>query len=177
MLARKLITAAFVLALLPALLQCKSSVGNDAQATPPKAAQRDAANGVSGAAAEGARVVLEPLGAASVSVRVEIAETPEQRQQGLMYRRQLDPDAGMLFLFERPQHNSFWMRNTYVPLDMIFITPDWKILGIVENATPQTDDPRSVPGDSQYVLEVNAGFSRSHQLAPGTVVRFQRDAR
>jgi uncharacterized membrane protein (UPF0127 family) len=166
-----------VLALLPALLQCKSSVGNDAQATPPKAAQRDAANGVSGAAAEGARVVLEPPGAASVSVRVEIAETAEQRQQGLMYRRQLDPDAGMLFLFEQSQHNTFWMRNTYLPLDMIFITPDWKILGIVENATPQTDDPRSVPGDSQYVLEVNAGFSRSHQLAPGTAVRFQRDAR
>ena len=173
MLARKLITAAFVLALLPALLQCKSSVGNDAQATPPKAAQRDAANGVSGAAAEGARVVLEPLGAASVSVRVEIAETPEQRQQGLMYRRQLDPNAGMLFLFERPQHNSFWMRNTYVPLDMMFIEPSMRVLGIVENAEPLTETSRSVPGLSQYVLEVNAGFSREHGIGPGTMVRFQ----
>lgn len=173
---RKLLTAALVLAL-PALLQCKSSVGNDEQAPPPKAAARHAADGVSGAAAQGARVVLEPVGAASVSVRVEIAETAEQRQRGLMFRRQLDQDAGMLFLFEQPQHNSFWMHNTYLPLDMIFITADWKILGIVENATPQTDDPRSVPGDSQYVLEVNAGFSRTHQLAPGTTVRFLRDAK
>jgi uncharacterized protein len=172
--ARKLFTVALLLAS-PALTQCKSSVGKDAQAPPPRAAARDAAQGVSGATAQGSRVILEPLGAASVSVRIEIAETPEQRQRGLMFRRQLDPDAGMLFLFEQPQHNTFWMRNTYLPLDLIFITPDWKILGIVENATPQTDDPRSVPGDSQYVLEVNAGFSRAHQLAPGTKVQLLRD--
>ena len=56
-----------------------------------------------------------------------------------MYRKQLAPDAGMLFLFERPEQHTFWMHNTLVPLDMIFITADWTVLGIVENATPLTD--------------------------------------
>jgi uncharacterized membrane protein (UPF0127 family) len=68
------------------------------------------------------------------------------------------------------------MRNTYLPLDIIFITSDWHILGIVENATPLTDAPRAVPGESQYVLEVNAGFSRQHGLGEGTKVLFVRDA-
>jgi hypothetical protein len=78
----------------------------------------------------------------------------------------------MLFLFERPEQLSFWMRNTYIPLDMIFIEPGMTVLGIVENAEPLTDTARSVPGLSQYVLEVNAGFSRRHGITAGTVVRF-----
>jgi len=64
------------------------------------------------------------------------------------------------------------MHNTYIPLDMIFIGTDRRIVGVVENATPQTDDPREVEGESQYVLEVNAGFARRHSLGPGTLVRF-----
>jgi uncharacterized membrane protein (UPF0127 family) len=118
------------------------------------------------------RVTLSPPGGESVTVDVEVVDTPESRQRGLMYRKQLAPDAGMLFLFERPEHHTFWMHNTLVPLDMIFITADWSVLGIVENATPLTDSPRSVDGDSQYVLEVNAGFSRRHGLAAGTSVHY-----
>lgn len=149
---------------LPFLVQCRSG-GGEAQAAPPKAARPAPAPPAEPV------VVVEPLGGAPVRVRVELAQTPEQRQRGLMYRKQLAPDAGMLFIFERPQHNVFWMHNTYLPLDMIFITPEWKVLGIVENATPQTDTPRQVPGLSSFVLEVNAGFSRQHGIAAGANVR------
>lgn len=121
-------------------------------------------------------VVLEPPGQDAVTVRAEVARTPAQTQHGLMYRRDLEADAGMLFLFPRPRHITFWMRNTYLPLDMIFITSDMRVLGVVENATPETDDVREVDGISQYVLEVNAGFARAHGVGPGTAVRFENIA-
>ena len=124
------------------------------------------------AATPTAQVVLMPPGRDPVTVRVEIADDDPERQRGLMFREQLAPDAGMLFLFETPQHLTFWMRNTYLPLDMIFIESSLTVLGVVENAEPRTETTRSVPGVSQYVLEVNAGFSREHGLTPGTVVRF-----
>jgi uncharacterized membrane protein (UPF0127 family) len=117
-------------------------------------------------------VVLSPPGRDPVTVRVEIARTPAQTQRGLMFRRTLAADAGMLFLFPRPQQLSFWMRNTYLPLDMIFIEPDLTVLGVVENTVPLTDDSCRVPGLSQYVLEVNAGFARTHAINTGTPVRF-----
>ena len=123
-------------------------------------------------AAQAAKVVLMPPGRDPITVAVEIADNDAERTQGLMFRKQLAADAGMLFLFERPQHLTFWMRNTYLPLDMIFIEPSMAILGVVENAEPLTEVTRSVPGVSQYVLEVNAGFSREHGLAAGTMVRF-----
>jgi uncharacterized membrane protein (UPF0127 family) len=119
------------------------------------------------------RVVLEPPGAEPVVVDVEVARTSAETQRGLMYRRQMAPNAGMIFLFSRSRHLTFWMHNTYIPLDMIFITSDMRVLGVVENATPETDDPREVPGEGQFVLEVNAGFAREHGITAGTVVRFE----
>lgn len=121
-------------------------------------------------------VVLEPPGHDAVTVRVEVARTPAQTQRGLMYRRDLDADAGMLFLFRRARHQTFWMRNTYLPLDMIFITSDMRVLGVVENAAPESDDISEVDGVSQFVLEVNAGFARRHGIGPGTLVRFENVA-
>jgi uncharacterized membrane protein (UPF0127 family) len=118
------------------------------------------------------RVVLSAPGQDPVSVTVEVVETDAARQRGLMYRKHLAPDAGMLFIFEREEHHNFWMHNTLIPLDMLFIKADWTVLGIVENAEPHTDSLRGVPGESQYVLEVNAGFSRRHGLQAGTSVRY-----
>ena len=119
------------------------------------------------------RVVLEPPGSPPITVEVEVARTPAQTQRGLMFRRELAPDRGMLFLFARERQQSFWMRNTLIPLDMIFITSELRVLGVVENAEPETEDPREVPGLSQFVLEVNAGFARAHGIGPGTAVRFE----
>jgi uncharacterized membrane protein (UPF0127 family) len=118
------------------------------------------------------RVELEAPPRPPLSLRVEIASTDRQRELGLMFREQLGEDEGMLFLFEEERRNSFWMRNTLIPLDMLFIAADWTVIGVVENATPLTDDPRRVPGLSQYVLEVNAGFAAKHGLGAGTKVRY-----
>jgi uncharacterized membrane protein (UPF0127 family) len=98
--------------------------------------------------------------------------TNERRWRGLQNRRQLDADAGMLFFFDRSSPLSFWMSETYIPLDMIFITAHRRILGIVENAEPLTETSRAVPGRSQYVLEVNGGFARRHRLGRGMRVTF-----
>jgi uncharacterized membrane protein (UPF0127 family) len=114
--------------------------------------------------------VLRPDGATAVTVRAEVARTEAERERGLMHRTALDEAAGMIFVYPRPQHLTFWMRNTLLPLDMIFITGEHRVLGVVENATPMTDDVRAVHGDSQYVLEVRAGFASRHHVAPGTPV-------
>jgi uncharacterized protein len=117
-------------------------------------------------------VVLETPPRAPITVKAEIASTDTQRQMGLMWRTALAEDEGMLFLFEQEQHLSFWMRNTLISLDLIFIGSDWKVVGVAERATPLTDDPRDVPGVSQYVLEVAAGWADRHGIVPGTEVRF-----
>jgi hypothetical protein len=156
-------TRAFALLALCSLAACRATAGGEAHADTSKNAVQ---------AAKVAQVILSAPGQDDVTVAIEVAKTSAERQQGLMYRKDLDPNAGMLFLFERPQQLTFWMHNTLVPLDMLFITSEWRVLGVVENATPLTDSSRSVPGMSQYVLEVNAGFARRHGLGAGTSVRY-----
>ena len=107
-----------------------------------------------------------------ISFQVEIAGTPEKREVGLMYRRELPSDQGMLFIFPVEKVNSFWMKNTPIPLDMIFISRDRKIVGIVHETVPFSLDGRSVSVPSQYVLEINGGLSRRYGFKAGDVVRF-----
>ncbi len=107
-----------------------------------------------------------------VTVRVEVVSTPPTIQRGLMFRQHLPLDAGMLFLMGEEDDHTFYMRNTLIPLDMIFIARDLTIAGIVESAEPRTETLRSVGKPSLYVLEVNGGWTRSHQVVPGAKVRF-----
>lgn len=107
-----------------------------------------------------------------VIFQVEIADTPEERQHGLMFREHMEPEHGMLFLFPDNTQRSFWMKNTLIPLDMIFIREDRTILGIVENAEPKTLSSRAVPGQSQFVLEINGGLAAELGLAAEQEVRF-----
>ena len=107
-----------------------------------------------------------------VDFLVEIAATPEKREVGLMYRRELPPNHGMLFIFPAERINSFWMKNTPIPLDMIFISRERKIVGIVHETVPFSLDGRSVPVPSRYVLEINGGLSRQYGFKAGDVVRF-----
>jgi uncharacterized membrane protein (UPF0127 family) len=106
-----------------------------------------------------------------VGVRVEIVHTPEARQRGLMWRDQLAEDAGMLFVFPETRPLSFWMRNTPLPLDIIYITEDAEILRIARSTRPYSDRPIPSGGPARYVLEVNAGFAARHGLAEGDAVR------
>jgi uncharacterized membrane protein (UPF0127 family) len=117
-------------------------------------------------------VVLRPQGRPEVRVKVELARTDAEHQRGLMYREKLEPDRGMLFIFPDEKQNSFWMKNTYVSLDIMFIKADKTVLGTSENCEPLTETGRNVPGKSQYVLEVVGGFAQAHGIAPGTPVEF-----
>jgi len=112
----------------------------------------------------------------SVTVQVEVADTPDARARGLMYRRDLAADAGMLFIFPTESEQRFWMKNTPLPLDMVFIGADQKIVGIVADTRPFTTNPLGVDALSQYVLEVHGGFCASRGIATGDQVDFVRVA-
>jgi uncharacterized protein len=116
---------------------------------------------------KGPAVCIEKKDGSLVCVSVETARTQAQRQLGLMYRRELPPDSGMLFFFDHEQKQAFTMKNTYIPLDMIFITSGRRIAGIAENTTPLAQGPFEVEAPSQYVLEVNGRFCREHGIAAG----------
>jgi uncharacterized membrane protein (UPF0127 family) len=118
------------------------------------------------------RVVLHTK-QGDIPVTVEVATTPGQQAMGLMYRKELGASAGMLFLFPTTSDRTFWMKNTILPLDMMFLGDDRKVVGIVKDAVPFTTTPRSVGVPSRYVLEVNAGFSDKHGVATGDQATFE----
>lgn len=122
-------------------------------------------------AARGAVVVDTPAG--PLRFGVELALTDAERQRGLMHRTQLADDAGMLFIFDHSRVQSFWMKNTLIPLDMIFIEEGGAIAGIVESAEPLTTTARRVDRKSRYVLELNGGAARRFGIAPGQLVHFE----
>jgi len=106
-------------------------------------------------------------------VKVEVARSDPEREHGLMYRQKLEPGRGMIFLFEHPQHLTFWMKNTYIPLDMIFIGADKRVVYVEENAEPLTTQARGpADEDSQFVLEVPGGWARAHGVERGVAVKF-----
>jgi uncharacterized membrane protein (UPF0127 family) len=107
----------------------------------------------------------------TVRFRVAIADTPQERAQGLMGVPAMPRMAGMLFVYPRPEPVSFWMENTLIPLDMIFADATGTVQRIHENAVPLDRTP--IPGgpDIQYVLEINGGMSAELGLAPGNVLR------
>ena len=116
--------------------------------------------------------IVGPGNQPRATVEVELAQTDQQRERGLMYRSELASDAGMLFVFKAPVHASFWMHNTQIPLDMIFISSGRRVIGVIPNAEPYSDAPLEVTGNSLYVLEVNGGFCKQHGIAAGDRVQF-----
>jgi len=103
--------------------------------------------------------------------KIELALTPEQQSQGLMFRKSMAADAGMLFIYERPQDITMWMRNTLIPLDMIFIGADGRVVRIAERAVPQSLATISSGEPALGVLEVNGGTAARLGLKRGDLVR------
>lgn len=101
---------------------------------------------------------------------VEVAGSPEEQEIGLMYRQALAPDRGMIFPYDPPQKVSFWMKNTFIPLDMIFIRADGRIANIAESTTPLSLDPVPGEGPIAAVLEIAGGRSAELGLKPGDLV-------
>lgn len=116
------------------------------------------------------RVTVEtPRGFETFSV--EIADDEAERARGLMFRTDLPQDAGMLFLFDRAAPRAFWMKNTPLPLDMLFVAPDGRVCGLVERAQPLTTTPRRSGCDAIAVLEVNAGVAERLGVGVGARLR------
>ena len=111
------------------------------------------------------------------SVRAEIADTPQKAEKGLMFRDALDDDKGMIFTFDKEDKRIFWMKNTYVNLDIIFITADKKISAIWEYVprsyknTPE-ENVALAAGYAKYVLELPAGTARKQNLKEGDTLTF-----
>jgi hypothetical protein len=115
---------------------------------------------------DAARVTIHTAQGA-VAVRVEIAADEATRSRGLMYRRELAPGHGMLFVFPRSEEHPFWMKNTFIPLDMIFIDDTLRIAGILHETVPLSTTPVSIGAPSRYVLEVPGGWAREVGINAG----------
>jgi hypothetical protein len=109
-------------------------------------------------------------------VRVEIADTPELRQRGLMFREHLAEGDGMLFIFEEVGFYPFWMKNTLIPLDMVWLDADRRVVSIAHSVPPCKADPCpnfSPTADALYVVEVVSGFAKRHKVREGDVLVFK----
>jgi uncharacterized membrane protein (UPF0127 family) len=120
-----------------------------------------------------AKVVMPVASGGTVTVDAEVCADEHARTRGLMWRRELAEGKGMLFLFPQEQWLNFWMRNTLIPLDMVFIDSKFEVAGIVENAAPQTLTGRGVGRPSKYVLEVPGGWTAKVGLKAGAKVKFE----
>jgi uncharacterized membrane protein (UPF0127 family) len=160
----------FVLSIV-ALTACEHPAKPDPKPDPNHDPNREAPVVGAPAPANGPKVMIATA-KGELTVEVEVVSTEAKIERGLMYRQYLPPDAGMLFLLGIEKDWTFWMRNTLIPLDMIFIRKSMTIAGIVENAEPKTESMRTVGETSLYVLEVNGGWTRSHGVIKDAKVRF-----
>ncbi len=108
------------------------------------------------------------------TIDLEFAETTKERTQGLMYRTEMKENQGMLFIFPEEQMQSFWMHNTVLPLDMIFINSNLEIVTIRKNTKPYDDSSYASTKPAQYVVEVNAGYTDKFNIKVGDKVVFRR---
>ena len=119
----------------------------------------------------------EPLvihtGGSAYKFEVEVVTTPETREQGLMYRKAMAANAGMLFIYPGEQPVSFWMKNTLIPLDMLFVKADGSIAHIAHNAVPMDETPIDSGAAVKAVLEINGGIANALGIKEGDKVEYQ----
>jgi uncharacterized membrane protein (UPF0127 family) len=116
---------------------------------------------------------LRQDGSIAVSISIEIADTAEARIKGLMERWALPELHGMLFIFDSPDVQRFWMHNTPLSLDMVFVDENRRILNMAESTTPMSKQTYSSRGPAKYVVEVRAGFSKRHGIEEGMSIQWQ----
>ena len=147
------------------LLACLAAVALVACAPPaPEPAPAPADVAVAPAALETLEILTDK---GPVRFRVAIADDEEERSRGLMFRKELAEGRGMLFDFKQEQEVGFWMRNTYIPLDMIFIAADGRIINIAQNTKPYSLDPVPSAAPALAVLEIGGGLSAELGIEPG----------
>jgi uncharacterized protein len=106
---------------------------------------------------------------------IEVAQTPEETQQGLMYRRSMLDTCGMIFIFNEEEEQSFWMKNTYIPLDIIYVSAKKGIVSIAADCRPLSEESIPSKGKARYVVEVNGGYAAKQGLKPGDKIDFTID--
>ena len=148
-------------------------IGVSAAACSPQGATPNEAAALSPAGLEQIPLTVHSKGKAH-RFTVEVARTPQQQSQGLMHRQSLAPDRGMLFPYEPPQDASFWMENTLIPLDLIFIRPDGTIARIADNAVPLSREPIPSLEPVSAVLEIAGGRAAELGIQPGDKVNWAR---
>jgi len=116
---------------------------------------------------EGVGAFVDQNGDTIASFRLELAETAAETAQGMMYRRSVPEGTGMLFIMAEERPQSFWMRNTYVPLDIIYLKADGAVVSIQANAQPMNDMPLPSEGPAKYVLEIAGGSSAQYGIKTG----------
>jgi len=116
---------------------------------------------------------LRQDGSIAVSITIEIADTAEARIKGLMERWSLPELHGMLFIFDYPDMQGFWMHNTPLSLDMIFVDENRRILNMAESTTPMSKQTYGSRGPAKYVVEVKAGFSKRHGIEQGMSIEWK----
>ena len=119
--------------------------------------------------------ILIDTGEEEIEVKAEIADTQEKRERGLMFRKHLDENAGMLFTFNDDSSYSFWMKNTLIPLDIIFLSKDFVIVEII-HAEPCKEEPcetYSTEKYSRYILEVNGNFTIKNDIKVGDKITIE----
>lgn len=115
-----------------------------------------------------AKSALKKISAGSTTWAIELADDPDSRQTGLMNRRSMAKKTGMLFRFDRTEEIAMWMKNTFIPLDMVFMNEAGTITHIHYDAVPESLDIISSNGPVRYVLEINAGEAKAHSLKVGS---------
>ncbi len=155
-----------------ALAACSSQAGETVAATPTQAAAP---------AAEPGRHPISGLEVIPLTIsqngtvhrfEVEVARTTQEQARGLMFREQMGADEGMIFPYDPPQGLSFWMRNTVLPLDIIFIGPDHRIINVHERTEPYSLDSRRSGGPAIAALELNGGRTAELGFTPGALVEW-----
>ncbi len=124
---------------------------------------------------QGELTLTDDKGNSIISIDIEIADNDSRREIGLMGRAEMAERQGMLFVFEEEHYESFWMRNTILPLDMVFIDKQGRIITIHKNTKPFSDENYSSTGLTLFVLEVNAGFTDKYGIKVGDMINWKRD--
>lgn len=108
-----------------------------------------------------------------IELNVKIADTPNKRQNGLMFIKEMPENDGMLFIFDTEEMRRMWMKNTLIPLDMLFVGSNKEILNIKENALPESLDIIYSIAPSKYVIELNGGFAKKYGIEIGDKIEFK----
>jgi uncharacterized membrane protein (UPF0127 family) len=124
--------------------------------------------------AEGTLAFVQPTGDTLRTITIDIADTDAERRRGLMRQRSLGYDRGMLFLFDTVDDGGMWMKNTPLPLDIVFVAPDSQVINIARRTTPFSEETIEPAAPRKFVVEVRAGFADRFGLTDSTRIRWAR---